>query len=110
MVVLEHLDRQSNSLFRPWINQLFLCHQPGYTPPGSAPAKPVLTLPELNTRLRAFLVETYHQQPHSETGAPPHTRWEADGFIPRLPRLKHIIAPPTSAAVNSALRSRSAKP
>ena len=27
------------------VNQLFLCHQPGYTPPGSAPAKPVLTLP-----------------------------------------------------------------
>ena len=50
------------------VNQLFLCHQPGYTPAGSAPAKPVLTLPELDARLRPFLVETYQQQPHSETG------------------------------------------
>src|SRR5258708_5978426 len=67
------------------VNQLFLCHQPGYMPPGSPPAKPVLTLPELDARLRTFLVETYHQQPHSETGVPPHTRWEADDFLPRLP-------------------------
>src|SRR6266568_3622176 len=67
------------------VNQLFLCHQPGYTPAGSAPAKPVLTLPELDARLRTFLVETYHQQPHSETGMPPHTRWEANDFLPRLP-------------------------
>ena len=67
------------------VNQLFLCHQPGYTPPGSAPAKPVLTLPELDARLRMFLIETYHRQPHSETHVPPQTRWEADGFLPRLP-------------------------
>jgi putative transposase len=40
------------------VNQLFLCHQPGYTPPGSAPARPVLGLPELDARLRTFLVET----------------------------------------------------
>ena len=67
------------------VNQLFLCHQPGYTPPGSPPAKPVLTLPELDARLRTFLVDTYHQQVHSETGVPPHARWEANDFLPRLP-------------------------
>ena len=67
------------------VNQLFLCHQPGYTPPGTAAVKPVLTLPELDARLRGFLVEIYHQQPHSETGAPPQARWEAQGFLPRLP-------------------------
>jgi hypothetical protein len=27
-----------------FVNQLFLCHQPGYSPPGSPPAKPVLTI------------------------------------------------------------------
>ena len=59
------------------VNQLFLCHQPGYTPSGGTSAKPVLTLPELDARLRTFLVETYQQQPHSETGVPPQTRWEA---------------------------------
>jgi len=67
------------------VNQLFLCHQPGYSPSGGAPAKPVLTLPELDARLRTFLVDTYHRQPHSETGVPPQTRWEAAGFLPRLP-------------------------
>jgi putative transposase len=53
------------------VNQLFLCHQPGYSPPDSPPAKPVLTLPELDVRLRTYLVETYHRQPHSETGVAP---------------------------------------
>src|SRR5439155_3977283 len=67
------------------VNQLFLCEQPGYTLPGSAPAKPVLTLPELDARLRTFLVENYHQRAHSETGVPPQARWEGDGFLPRLP-------------------------
>jgi putative transposase len=45
----------------------------------------VLTLPELDARLRTFLVEMYLAQPHSETGQPPRTRWEADGFLARLP-------------------------
>jgi putative transposase len=42
------------------INQVFLCHLPGYTPPGSPPEKAVLTLPELDSRLRTYLVETYN--------------------------------------------------
>ena len=39
----------------------------------------------LDALLRTFLVETYHQQPHSETGVPPHRRWETNDFLPRLP-------------------------
>jgi putative transposase len=67
------------------INQVFLCHQPGYTPPGSPAEKAVLTLPELDSRLRTYLVETYNQLAHSQTGVAPQVRWEADGFLPRLP-------------------------
>jgi putative transposase len=67
------------------VNQLFLCDQPGYAPPGSARAQPVLTLPELDARLRTFLVENYQQRVHSETGVPPQVRWEAGGFLPQLP-------------------------
>jgi putative transposase len=67
------------------VNQLFLCHQPGYSPHGTPPAKPMLTLPELDARLRAFLVETYNQRAHSQTSVAPQARWEADGFLPRLP-------------------------
>src|SRR3989441_12977280 len=44
-----------------------------------------LLLPELDRRLRQFIVETYHQREHSETGAAPQARWEAGGFLPRMP-------------------------
>ena len=67
------------------INQLFLCALPGYTPPGTARATPTLSLPELDVRLQRFLVETYHHRLHGETGAAPLARWEAGGFLPRLP-------------------------
>jgi putative transposase len=73
------------------INQRFLCHQPGYSPPGSPQATPTLTLPELDARLRTFLVEAYNQRAHSETGVAPQARWEADGFLPQLPdSLEHL--------------------
>jgi putative transposase len=58
---------------------------PGYTPPGTPPAKPVLTLAELDERLHRFVVEDYHQRVHGETGMAPQARWEASGFMPRLP-------------------------
>jgi len=45
----------------------------------------VLTLSELDARLRTHSVERYYREPHSETGVPPQVRWEADGFLPRLP-------------------------
>ncbi len=67
------------------INQLFLCTLPGYAPAGSPPTEPVLTLAELDERLHRFLVEDYHQRVHGETGMAPQARWEASGFLPRLP-------------------------
>jgi putative transposase len=67
------------------VNQLFLCEQPGYTPPKTPPATPVLTLPVFEARFRTFLIETYHQRIHSEINMAPQARWEAGGFLPRLP-------------------------
>jgi putative transposase len=68
------------------VNQLFLSSQPGYTPAGLAPpAPPPLTLADLETRLSHFVVEGYHHRIHSETGVAPKERWEAGGFLPRLP-------------------------
>lgn len=67
------------------VNQLFLCELPGYTPPGTAPATPTLTLPELDGRLHRFIVEEYHRRAHGETSQAPLARWEAGGFLPRLP-------------------------
>jgi putative transposase len=67
------------------INQLFLCEQPGYTPPSTPPATPVLTLAQLQERLHAFLIDTYHQRIQGETKQAPQARWEQTGFLPHLP-------------------------
>jgi putative transposase len=66
------------------VNQLFLCTLPGYAPAGTDPP-PVLTLAELDARLHDFLVADYHDRVHGETGVAPKARWEAGGFLPRLP-------------------------
>jgi putative transposase len=67
------------------VHQLCLSELPGYSPAGSPPGAPRLTLAELEQRLLRFIVDEYHQRPHSETGIPPQARWEASGFLPRLP-------------------------
>jgi len=67
------------------VNQLFLCEQPGYTPPRTPPAAPKLTLPELEGRLTSFLLDDYHRRPNAETDRAPQDRWEAGGFLPRMP-------------------------
>lgn len=67
------------------VDQLFLCTLPGYAPPGSPPLEPVLKLPDLDARLHRFVVEEYHHRVHGETGMAPQARWEASGFLPRLP-------------------------
>jgi putative transposase len=67
------------------VHQLCVSSLPGYRPAGSPPATPVLSLSDLERELRTFIVESYHLRPHSETGVPPQGRWEAGGFLPRLP-------------------------
>src|SRR5207302_256481 len=42
-------------------------------------------LPELDTRLRQFLVEVYNRREHGETGESPQARWETAALLPRLP-------------------------
>lgn len=67
------------------VNQLFLCEQPGYAPEGSPVVRPTLTLAELDKRFRSWLIESYHHREHGETRQTPQERWEAGGFIPRMP-------------------------
>lgn len=67
------------------IEQLLLCRLPGYAPKGTPPPTPTLTLSTFEVHLHAFMVEEYHQRPHGETGIPPQERWDAGGFLPRLP-------------------------
>ncbi len=67
------------------VNELLLADLPGYAPAGSGKVAPALTLPELDARLRAWLLDGYHRRIHGETKQPPADRWAAGGFLPRLP-------------------------
>ena len=67
------------------INQMLLCGLPGYTSAGAPTGKTLLTLSAFEAQLQHFILEQYHQRPHSETGVSPQARWAAGGFLPRLP-------------------------
>ena len=67
------------------VNQLLLCGLPGYMPAGLPPDHAILPVSAFEAELQRFILEQYHQRPHSETGEPPQARWEAGGFLPRLP-------------------------
>lgn len=66
------------------VAQVLLPRLPGYAPAGVAP-RAELTLAELTSELERFLVDEYHDEPHTTTGFKPHERWVAGGFLPRLP-------------------------
>jgi putative transposase len=68
------------------VNQMLLCELDGYAPAGGVVrGKPTLTLAEFDTRFRAFLLDVYHRRENAETKTPPVERWEANGFLPRMP-------------------------
>ncbi len=67
------------------VNQLLLSELPGYAPEGSSRVTPALTLPELDARFRAWLLDEYHRRMHGETKQPPAECWAAGGFLPRMP-------------------------
>ncbi len=65
-----------------------LPHLPGFIPHGNGGkpvSTPTLTLAELDAALHRFIVADYNHRVHSETGQAPIDRWNAAGFIPRLP-------------------------
>jgi putative transposase len=64
------------------VDQMFLCTLPGFKSLGS---KKRLTLSEFDGLLRKFILVTYHERPHGETGLAPAQRWEQGGFLPRMP-------------------------
>ena len=68
------------------VNEMFLCELDGYGPAGGiVRGKPTLTLAGFDARFRAFLMDVYHRRENAETKMPPVERWEADGFLPRMP-------------------------
>ena len=68
------------------VNQMLLCHLPGYAPAGYAKqTQPVLDLHDLTQAFERFVLQAYHQTPHSATGKPPQVRWSEHGFLPQMP-------------------------
>ena len=68
------------------VNQRLLAGLPGYAPAGFAPqVTPGLDLPGFTQAFEHFVLQEYHQTPHSATGIPPQARWSANGFLPQMP-------------------------
>ena len=68
------------------INSMLLSGLPGHTPEsGGICGQPTLTLPEMDAKLREFILGVYHLREHSETKVTPQARWEQGGFLPRMP-------------------------
>src|SRR6266516_3553146 len=67
------------------VTELLLQELPGYAPEGYRAVEAKLTLPAFEEHFRIWLLEDYHQRVHSETKCIPHERWEAGGFLPRMP-------------------------
>jgi putative transposase len=68
------------------LTKSFLCNLSGYAPSGGAVrGKPEIKIAKLDCLLRNFLLEDYHRRKHSETEVAPSERWEARGFLPRMP-------------------------
>jgi putative transposase len=67
------------------VKDMLISALPGYAPEGHGDVQAVLTLRQLETRLRTWLVNNYLVDVHSETNMPPKERWENFPFVPRLP-------------------------
>ena len=67
------------------VDQLFLQDLAGYAPKGYRVVEAKLTLPEFEQKFRSWLLEDYHHRVHSEIKCKPQQRWEAGGFVPRMP-------------------------
>ena len=68
------------------VEQLLLQDTPGYSPKGSTGVKATLTLPAFEQRFRTWLLSDYHDRVHVETKCKPQERWEAGGYMPRMPK------------------------
>ena len=66
------------------VSQVLLPRLPGYAPAGASP-NAGLTLAGLAAELERFLVDEYHNEPHTTTGFKPQERWVSGGFLPRMP-------------------------
>jgi putative transposase len=67
------------------VEQCLLPQLPGFAEAKGKTAGAHLSLTALDTHFQTWLLEDYHHQQHSETKMAPLLRWEAGGFLPRMP-------------------------
>jgi putative transposase len=67
------------------VNQLFLSHQPGYSPSGDKEGIATLSLEEFEARFQTWLLEDYHYREQKEIQNAPQARWETGAFLPNMP-------------------------
>jgi len=65
------------------VDELFLSSLDGYL--ERFRRNPTLTLNQLDSRFRRFLLEQYHRRPIGEASLSPMDRWAQGGFLPRMP-------------------------
>lgn len=96
-------------LFRT-INDMFLPDLPGHLINGKPLSPPGLDLPTLAARFEMFLHTVYHVRQHGGVGEAPLRRWQADGFLPRLPDSRDALdmlllrAPTTRKVLRDGIR------
>lgn len=77
------------------VKEVFSPEVPGYDPRepingrsrgrGGERPEPKLTLPQLDRMFRSWLLNDYHGQPREQESQTPVERWQAGGFLPRMP-------------------------
>jgi putative transposase len=72
------------------VNQMFLSTLPGYTFGASDP-EAVLTLEELESKFKEWLLNEYMVREHSETRSSPRAKWECFDFVPRMPDSREML-------------------
>ncbi len=74
------------------INQRVLQDLPGYVQPGTFVKKnECLTLEELESKLKFFMLDEYNNQPHSTTKIAPIIKWQSNCFLPQLPETQESL-------------------
>lgn len=66
------------------VNQMFLSRLPACVRLSSA-KKAIIPLSRLAEEFEAWLLRDYHRKRHVATKQAPQQRWQADGFLPRMP-------------------------
>jgi putative transposase len=67
------------------VEQLFLPQLPGFEGTKGKSGEEYLSLTALDSRFQMWLLEDYHQRVQAELNSAPQARWDASGFLPRLP-------------------------